>query len=509
MATSSGIHSAANILRGVTMRCVTRNRVVTWASASFALLLTAGAPAQTSPAAPTAAATQYEDALKLIEAWLDAQAAYDRVPALSAGAVLGQTMIWSKAWGALDHKRQVPARVDTIYGICSISKLFTSVAAMQLWEQGKLGLDEDIGKYLPTFAIQRNDPDSGPISVRELLMHSSGLPREALGGYWMPPDFKFPTREDMLKGLATQSTFMRAGDHYQYSNLGLALVGEVVAAVAGESYENYLQKNVLDPLRLADTKPSLPASMSGIRLAQGYGAIKRDGTRDPLPLYDTRGLTPAAGFSSTVEDLARFTMWQFRLRKNGGREVLKVATLREMHRIQWTDPDGKATWGLGFGITRDGPNTIAAHSGNCPGHMTSISLVLEPEVAVVAMINANDNNLASRYTRPMRQLLIKGLKLPVAPATGPALSSYAGRYSSQPWESESIIVPWGDGLAQLDLPAADPATVMSTLKHVAGDTFRVQRADGTSGAEFVFRRDAAGQVDGVNVWGQYSKRLTP
>lgn len=491
------------------MRYVTQTRLIAWASASSMLLMMAGAPAQTSPAAPTAAATQYEDALNLIETWLDAQAAYDRVPALSAGAVVGQKLIWSKAWGNLDYKRRMPARIDTIYGICSISKLFTSVAAMQLWEQGKLGLDDDIGKYVPALAIQRNDPDSGPISVRELLTHSSGLPREAVGEYWMPPEFKFPSREDMLNGLASQTTFMRAADHYQYSNLGLALVGEVVAAVSGQSYESYVQRNVLDPLQLADTKPSLPVTMSGVRLAQGYGAIKRDGTRDPLQLYDARGLTPAAGFSSTVEDLARFAMWQFRLRKNGGHEVLKVATLREMHRIQWTDPDGKTTWGLGFAVSRDGPNTIASHSGTCPGYLTAISLVLEPEVAVVAMVNANDNNSAGRYTRPMRQLLIKGLKLPVAPASGPPLASYAGRYSSQPWDSESIIVPWGEGLAQLDLPTADPATQMSTLKHVAGDTFRVQRADGTLGAEFLFQRDAAGQVAGVKVWGQYSKRLAP
>jgi CubicO group peptidase (beta-lactamase class C family) len=492
------------------MSNVTQFPFVARASAgALLLMITAGTLGQTPPSAPSASKTQYEDALRLVDAWLDAQVAYDRVPALSAGAVVGQKLVWSKAWGNLDFKRQVPTQVDTIYGICSISKLFTAVAAMQLWEQGKLALDDDIGKYVPTFAIQRNDPDSGPISVRELLMHSSGLPREAVGEYWTPPEFKFPTREDMLKGLASQTTFMRAADHYQYSNLGLALVGEVVAAVSGLPYERYVQRNILDPLQLADTKPSLPAAMAGTRLAQGYGAIKRDGTRDQLPLYDTHGLTPAAGFSSTVEDLARFAIWQFRLRKNGGHEVLKVATLREMQRIQWTDPDGKTTWGLGFSVSREGPNTIASHGGMCPGYLTALALALEPEVAVVALVNANDNKSAGRYTRPMRQLLLKGLKLPVAPATGPALVSFAGRYRSQPWDSEAVIVPWGAGLAALTLPTDDPASEMHTLKHVAGDTFRVERADGTLGAEYVFQRDAAGQVASVKVWGLYSKRLAP
>ena len=483
-------------------------RRAAWAAAMALTLAAPAAPAQTSAATAAAGApTQYKDALRLVEAWLDAQAAYDKLPALSAGVVVGQGMVWRKAWGSLDHKRQMPARTDTVYGICSISKLFTAVAAMQLWEEGKLGLDEDIGKYLPAFAIQRSDPDSGPITVRGLLTHSSGLPREAIGAYWTPPDFRFPTRDEVLQGLAGQSTFQRAGDHYQYSNLGLILVGEVVAAVSGQPYESYVRKNVLNPLQLADTQPALPAPMWGVRFAQGFGAIKRDGTRDPLPLYDARGLAPAAGYSSTVEDLGRFAMWQFRLRKNGGREVLKVATLREMQRVQWTDPDGKTTWGLGFYVGRDGATTVASHTGVCPGYQTALSLALEPEVAVVAMVNANDNESAGRYTRPMRQLMVKGLKLPVAAPGGPALESYAGRYRAQPWGSETVILPWGEGLAELELPSTDPAKEMAVLKHVAGDTFRYQRDDGTLGAEAVFQRDAAGRVSGVRVWGQTSPRL--
>ncbi len=103
--------------------------------------------------------------------------AYERVPGFSAGVVIGQDLVWSQAWGSLDHQRRVPAQADTLYSICSISKLFTSGAVMQQWEEGKFSLDDDIGKWLPGFAIQRSDADSGPISVRSLLMHASGLPR--------------------------------------------------------------------------------------------------------------------------------------------------------------------------------------------------------------------------------------------------------------------------------------------------------------------------------------------
>ncbi len=461
-------------------------------------------PAASAAAAP---ATQYRDAVRLVETWLQAQAAYERVPGLSAGIVIGQELVWRGAFGFSDHQRKLPTRPDTIYGICSISKLFTAVAVMQLVEDGKLALDDDIAKLLPAFAMQRSDADSGPITIRMLLMHASGLPREGATSYWTLPDFRFPSREALLKGLAEQKTFMRAGDHFQYSNLGMALLGEAVAAASGTSYEAFVQDRILNPLRLADTRPYLPAAEWGKRLAQGFGAVQRDGTRQPLPLYDTRGLTPAAGFSSTVDDLARFAAWNFRLRKNGGKELLRVASLREMQRVQWTDPDGKETWGLGFAVWRDGSTALAGHGGVCPGQLRNLQMALNEEVAAIAMVNANDNRGLGRYTTPMRKLMLKGLKLPVAPADGPKLDDYAGRYSEQPCDSEVVITPWGRDLAVLHLPHTDPAAGLTLMRHAGGDLFRELREDGTLADEVTFVRDAAGRVVGYRVWNQFWPRV--
>ncbi len=98
------------------------------------------------------------DALRLLDLWFDAQRAYERVPGISAGVVIDQTLVWSKGYGLADVQRRVPAAPDTVYSIGSISKLFTSIAVMQLWEAGKLSLDDDVAKYLPLFAIRRHEP---------------------------------------------------------------------------------------------------------------------------------------------------------------------------------------------------------------------------------------------------------------------------------------------------------------------------------------------------------------
>lgn len=470
--------------------------------AAATLALAAGGAAAQASAPP-------RDALRLVETWLQAQVAYERVPGVAASIVIGPDVVWRGAFGFADPARRVPVKPDTAFGICSISKLFTAVAVMQLVEDGKLALDDDIGKLLPTFAVRRTDPDSGPISIRSLLTHASGLPREAAASYWTPPDFRFPTREQLLAGLATQQTLSRANERHQYSNLGMALLGEVVATASGLPYATYVQQRILAPLGLADTRPGGPVGEPGPRMAQGFGALRRDGTRQALPPYDARALAPAAGFSSTAEDLARFAAWNFRLRKNGGRELLHVATLREMQRVHWTDPDGKETWGLGFAAWRDGGNDMVAHNGTCPGQLSSLQLALTDEVATVALINANDNLSASRYTRPMRQLVQMGLKLPAPPADGPRLEDYAGSYNEQPLGSEFVVLPWGRDLAALQLPTTNPVGSLQVLRHAGGDRFRVVRADGSLGAEYAFLRDSTGRVTGYREWEQVWLRTAP
>ena len=126
-------------------------------------------------------------ALKIIEVWVDAQLAYEDIPGMSIGVVYDQELIWSRGFGFADVSKKRPATPGTIYSICSISKLFTSISIMQLWEQGKLRLDDSIKKHLPWFSIQDKYPDAPEITIQGILTHSSGLPREADYPYWTGP----------------------------------------------------------------------------------------------------------------------------------------------------------------------------------------------------------------------------------------------------------------------------------------------------------------------------------
>ena len=439
----------------------------------------------------------YAEAIRLIDAWLEAQQAYDQLPGISVAIVHDQEIFFSKGYGLADLDNKMPCNENTIYSICSISKLFTAVAVMQLYDAGKLRLDDQVEDVLPWFKIEKKHLDSGPITIRSLLTHSSGLPRESDYPYWTGPDFPFPSAEQVKAKLDEQETLYPASTYFQYSNLGLTLLGAVVEEISGQSYDEYVSKNILEPLRLQNTATNLPATLWRKILATGYSSKKRDGRRDRLPLFQAEGIAAAAGYSSTVEDLARFASWQFRLRENGGEEILKASTLREMQRVHWVDPDWKTAWGLGFVVNQVDGKTMVGHGGSCPGYRSALMIRPDEKMAFVVMINASGEEPA-KYANGMRKILEKVDSKASEKKELPDLEAYAGRYDLQPWWGEITVLPWQDKLVVVSMPADDPAEGMTFLKHIEGDTFRRIRDDEELGEEIRFEREDSGKV--VRMW---------
>lgn len=435
--------------------------------------------------------------LALAESWLAAQRAYDRVPAVSAAIVHDQELLWSGSSGYADLESQRPASDDTIYGICSISKLFTGIAAMQLRDQGKIRLDDPVGKLLPWFNLAQSHEGSPEITVESILTHSAGLPRESDLPYWMGPDFPFPTREEIRDTLGGQSTIYPSQRYYQYSNLGLTLIGEIVAEVSGQDFERYVDKHILEPLQLSDTATGFPTDGRDSRIATGYSFAGRDGVSSPMPRYDARGITAAAGFTSTALNLASFASWQFRLLSGKSDDVLDGNTLREMQRVQWMDHDWSVARGLAFGVYRLDDKTLVGHGGDCPGFNTRLYLDPVSQYAVVIMANRNKVDV-SGYAAIVFDILEAGGAPAADDSEPPAIDidfdAYIGSYDWRPWDGEDIVFRWKDGLAMVTLPTMDPVENMVLLKHIEGDQFHTIRDDEQAGHEVVFRRDESGQV---------------
>lgn len=461
-----------------------------------------------APSAPASSQSLEEhprvrEALGVLEAWVSAKRDFDRLPGVSMAVIHDQDVLWSNGFGYAHVEAEAPAGPGTMYSICSISKLFTSLSVMQLRDAGKLRLDDPVAKYLEWFRIEDPHERGGPVTIQGILTHSSGLPRESDYPYWTGPDYPFPPREAVIERLSRQEMLYAADTYYQYSNLGLTLAGEVVSAVAGVPFGDYVQSHVLEPLGLRDTYPDHPEQHRGGRFATGYSAIRRDGSREAVPPYSVRGIAPAAGFVSTVEDLARFASWQFRVLEGHDDGILSRNTLREMHRVHWVDPDWEATRGLGFNVWRDEgeEKTFVGHGGYCPGYQSHLLLNVDDRVATVFMTNTN--GVSSRhFTQVAYDIVAPAIEeaLEVDGETkwvDPALERYVGRYTD--WlAGEAVVLPWKGSLAVLSLPTDDPVESLTELKYVEDGVFRRIRDDDSLGEKIFFESDPAGNV--TSMW---------
>lgn len=453
-------------------------------------------------------------AIELLNIWIDAQQAYEEIPGISVAVVHDQEIVWSSGFGYSDLEKKNATTADTIYSICSISKLFTSIGVMQLRDEGKLRLSDPVGRHLSWFTIEQVYPDGPPVTIEAMLTHSSGLPRESDYPYWTGPEFPFPTHDQIVKRLSEQQTLYPARTYFQYSNLGLTLAGEIVAELSGTSYEDYVAKNILNPLELNHTTTRLPEEHWGGRLATGYSAKTRAGSRDPLPLFQARGVAPAAGFASTVNDLARFASWQFRLLDSREKEVLEANTLREMHRVHWLDPDWKVAWGLGFSAWEEGGKTFVGHGGSCPGYRSQLLIQPKEKIAIVFMANASGVN-ASMYAKRAYEIVAPAIAAAADSSDGSdrtdqpddSLEKYTGAYSLAPWGGEIAVLVREGELVTLSLPTDDPLKAITKLKRIDGHTFRRVRSDDELGEEVVFQANDAGEIISLRQHSNYRGKI--
>ena len=170
-----------------------------------------------TPAPPEAAAD-----VELLCAWIEARMAYRGEPGLSIAIVHDQDLVWARGFGYADLANRVAASADTRYRIASVTKLFTSTAILLLRDAGQLQLDDPVARHLPWFEIGQRQPEAEPITIRHLLTHTSGLPREAAFAYWT--DARFPSRAQVRASLPRQESAYPAATRGKYTNLALGRI---------------------------------------------------------------------------------------------------------------------------------------------------------------------------------------------------------------------------------------------------------------------------------------------
>jgi CubicO group peptidase (beta-lactamase class C family) len=435
--------------------------------------------------------------MNMIESWLNEHIDYHKIPGMSVGIVYGQDLVYVKSFGYSDLENRTPATPETIYRIASITKTFTATAIMQLRDRGKLELNDPISKHLDWFEIKNRFPGAPDITIWHLLTHTSGLPQEAAFPYWT--DYVFPTREEMIDALPGQETVYPPEHKFKYSNLALSLAGEIVTAVSGQPYEQFIKENILKPLEMKSTSVLITENEMKW-LATPYSRLFSDGSRKIMPFTDTKGITPAGNMASTVSDLAKYISFQFRVDSSDTNTILKGSTLREMQRIQWLAKDWTWGWGLGFEISRWNGKTLVGHSGRVAGNRTIIAFVPTDKIGVVVLINADDarpNFFAKEILKQVTPVILKSVKPKVdEPEPDTTWLKYTGSYTDSLFYYVTEIMILNNKLVayvHYSPPEDHPEDNIVDLTPESNHTFRMTGENG-NGELVVFELDANNHV---------------
>ncbi len=427
--------------------------------------LTAQSPVVQSGGSRVANDPDVLGAERLFSAWLEGQIAYRGLPGIAVGVVSDQELVWASGFGFADVKAKVPMTPATKFRMASHSKLFTAIAIMQLREQGKLHLDDAVSTYLPWFKAKPAGDDDGPITIEQLLSHSSGLQREA-GDHWT--SYEFPTAVELQRLYADRHAAFAPSVRWKYSNLAYAVAGMVIEKVSGESWADYVDKNIFKPLSMAAS--SVDKNVQGLTVP--YGRRMPDGTREVLPFVDARGMAAATGVTSNVEDMAKFVSAQFRRGPRGGDRVVSTGSLREMHRVRSVEENWTSGTGLGFDISRIDNRTYVGHGGGYPGNTTQTLIQLDDKVGVIVLTNTNDSNpfdIARQLMTTVGKAIAKAGPKPTVVAWDPSWARFAGLYRGRGGDSQVILLN-----QRLVLISPNAANVDNpiTLEPIGGGRFR-------------------------------------
>jgi CubicO group peptidase (beta-lactamase class C family) len=425
------------------------------------------------------------------------------VPGVSVAIVKDGKVVLAKGYGVRRLGDPTPVDAQTQFGIASNSKIFTATALAMLVEEGKVEWDAQVVHYLPWFAMY--DPYvTRELTVRDLLVHRSGLGLGAGDLLWWPPstyDRKEIARR--LRYIKPATSFRSA---YAYDNVLYLVAGEVIEAVSGLTWEEFVRTRILDRIGMTHSDVHHSAAGKPGNVATPHAAV--NDTVRPVAPFLSDNTNPAGGIVSGAEDMARWVMVQLDSgRVANGTRLFTPASTRQLWREVTPEPIGDPPPGLphlrpninGYALgleTRDyRGQLLLTHTGGLPGYLSRVAMIPELRLGVVVLTNQESalafNAIAYRvldhylgvrapdyvgiYERVAAQIRTQLATLASRAAgqrdstAGPSLplAKYAGTYRDE-WYGDVAITEENSGLV---LRMTQTPSMVGDLVHWQHDTF--------------------------------------
>lgn len=337
-------------------------------------------------------------AMPLVDELYKTYAEKNHFPAYAFAVVLDGELLYKNVGGMANIEENIPANDETMFRIASMSKSFTTMAILQLRDAGKLKLDDPISIYIPAMKGQELTKDGAAITIRHLMSHQAGFPEDNPWGDRQLADSEADLIALIEKGLSFSNA---TGAHYEYSNLGFAMLGYIIHKVSGLTYDAYIKKAILDPLGMQHTTYEY-RSIPKENLANGYRTIKGNWVNVPLlkdGIYGAMG-----GMITSIADFAKYVALHqaaWPERNDSENNIIRRSTVREMHQPytfidlnpNYQFPSGKKlattssySYGLNWMHDAEGKTSIG-HSGGLPGFGSNWRFMPEYGLGVIFFAN--------------------------------------------------------------------------------------------------------------------------
>jgi CubicO group peptidase (beta-lactamase class C family) len=450
------------------------------------------------------------------------------VPGMAIGVVKDDKIVLNAGYGLRDVEQNLPVTPDTVFGIASVSKAFTSFAMALLVERGQLHWDKPVQEYIPWFRLQ--DPDANGITPRDLVCHRSGLPRHDRAWYQSGA-----SREEIVRRLADLPPSKPFRSFYQYQNMMFVTAGFLVEQITGESWENFIQREVFDRLNMTRSNFSINAMQEMENIALPYGRLKDQTTRIPFANVDALG--PAGSINSTTTDMLNWLRLHLNQGTCNSQRLISSSGLAECHRQQMVIQEvfpaslisypelGPRSYGLGWFLRTYRGRRMVFHSGGIDGYGSFLSFLPEENIGVVILSNLDEGNSPVPVTFEIYDRLL-GFDPPdwsQRYLTHEGKAEAAAKAGSEKRESQIVpdtrpSHPADEYLGSFNHPGygslkveaiqdthSNPATynahfnlIPLTLTHVHYDTFKAETASGTW-TRLTFLSDEDGRINAVRL----------
>jgi CubicO group peptidase (beta-lactamase class C family) len=409
------------------------------------LLVLAAAAAQAQPPSRARAAAVIDS---LARAPVDAR----QVAGLAVAVMKGRDTVLARAYGKADVENDVPTTVRHVFQIASVTKEFTAAAVLKLAEEGKLGLDDDVTRYLPEAPTQGRK-----VTIRQLLSHTSGIADVA-----ELPSFRGIKRRDLppdsvLALVRSEPFYFPPGEQMRYSNSGYLLLGQLIEKVSGRPYADFLAETLFRPAGMTDSRYCDQRALIPRRV-RGYDFTPTGFL--PAEFISLRIPFAAGGLCSTALDLVA---WSQAL--NEGR-VLGPAAYAEMTRAQVVGGGRRTRYGLGLGVGTIAGRRVYHHGGDIDGFTSYLAYFPDDSLSVAVVMNTQGPSRPDALVERIAEAVL-GQARPAPHVASPAnLSRFVGEYGGDVKVSET---ERGLRLVRGPLPPVD-------LRPAGGTTFTDGRA---------------------------------